>query len=159
MFTGTVTKSAMWGKNQRFVSFVIADSGDPAATSSSNIKSLTRFSLLSSCCPVNDTIANNIAYGYPGASRKEIEEAARQANALDFILNFEEGFDTVSAVRRKGWSLFAKITTNVELIFFVTPFSYLLDGGRTWWPAVGRPKTTRRHRASFGEEASCFDIG
>lgn len=42
----------------------------------------------------NDTIANNIAYGYPGATRKQIEEAARQANAYDFITSFPEGFDT-----------------------------------------------------------------
>ena len=41
----------------------------------------------------NDTIANNIAYGAPNASRQEIEEAARQANAYDFISNFPEGFD------------------------------------------------------------------
>ena len=41
----------------------------------------------------NDTIANNIAYGAPNASRKEIEEAAKQANAFGFISNFPEGFD------------------------------------------------------------------
>lgn len=41
----------------------------------------------------NDTIANNIAYGAPSATRQEIEEAARQANAYDFISNFPEGFD------------------------------------------------------------------
>jgi len=40
------------------------------------------------------TIAENIAYGAPGASRKEIEEAAKQANAYDFIMNFPDGFDT-----------------------------------------------------------------
>lgn len=34
----------------------------------------------------DDTIANNIAYGAPGASREQIEEAARQANAYDFIM-------------------------------------------------------------------------
>ena len=34
----------------------------------------------------DDTIAMNIAYGAPGASREEIEEAARQANAYDFIM-------------------------------------------------------------------------
>jgi ATP-binding cassette subfamily B (MDR/TAP) protein 1 len=42
----------------------------------------------------NETIANNIAYGAPDASRSEIEEAARQANAFDFISSFPEGFDT-----------------------------------------------------------------
>jgi ATP-binding cassette subfamily B (MDR/TAP) protein 1 len=42
----------------------------------------------------NDTIANNIAHGAPGATRQQIEEAARQANAYDFISSFPEGFDT-----------------------------------------------------------------
>ena len=42
----------------------------------------------------DDTIANNIAYGAPGSSSKDIEAAALQANALDFINSFPEGFDT-----------------------------------------------------------------
>ena len=42
----------------------------------------------------NDTIARNIAYGAPNATRKEIEEACRQANCYDFIKEFPEGFDT-----------------------------------------------------------------
>lgn len=40
------------------------------------------------------SIAKNIAYGAPGATRAEIEEAARQANAYDFIMTFPNGFDT-----------------------------------------------------------------
>jgi ATP-binding cassette subfamily B (MDR/TAP) protein 1 len=40
------------------------------------------------------SIAKNIAYGYPGASRDEIEEAAKQANAYDFITSFPNGLDT-----------------------------------------------------------------
>lgn len=42
----------------------------------------------------NDTIARNISYGAPNATRKEIEEACRQANCYDFIQEFPEGFDT-----------------------------------------------------------------
>jgi ATP-binding cassette subfamily B protein len=41
------------------------------------------------------TIAENIAYGRPGATEAEIEEAARQANAHDFIAGFPEGYQTV----------------------------------------------------------------
>jgi len=41
------------------------------------------------------TIADNIAYGRPGASLPEIEEAARQANAHDFIVGFPEGYQTL----------------------------------------------------------------
>jgi len=40
------------------------------------------------------TIAENIAFGAPGATREEIEEAAKQANAYDFIMSFPEDFDT-----------------------------------------------------------------
>jgi len=40
------------------------------------------------------TIAENIAYGALGATREEIIEAAKQANAFDFIMKFPEGFDT-----------------------------------------------------------------
>lgn len=42
----------------------------------------------------NDTIANNIAFSRPDASREEIMEAARIANANEFILNTENGYDT-----------------------------------------------------------------
>jgi ABC-type multidrug transport system fused ATPase/permease subunit len=41
------------------------------------------------------SIADNIAYGKPGASAKEIEQAARQANAHDFIQAFPEGYATL----------------------------------------------------------------
>jgi ATP-binding cassette subfamily B protein len=40
------------------------------------------------------TIAENIAYGKPGASAEEIEQAARLANAHDFISAFPEGYQT-----------------------------------------------------------------
>ena len=41
------------------------------------------------------TIRENIAYGNPQASDKEIEEAATRANAIEFILSFPEKFDTL----------------------------------------------------------------
>lgn len=42
----------------------------------------------------NDTIAANISMSKPGASQQEIEEAARIANAHDFIVRKEEGYNT-----------------------------------------------------------------
>ncbi len=42
----------------------------------------------------NDTIANNIALGMNNATREEIEQAAKVANAHDFIIKKEEGYDT-----------------------------------------------------------------
>lgn len=41
------------------------------------------------------TIRENIAYGKPTATDQEIEEAARKANALDFILTFPERMNTL----------------------------------------------------------------
>ncbi|CEG36409.1 atp-binding cassette superfamily [Plasmopara halstedii] len=40
------------------------------------------------------TIAENIKLGKPGSTREEIIEAARKANAFEFICNFPNGFDT-----------------------------------------------------------------
>lgn len=42
----------------------------------------------------NDTIAGNIALGSPGASMHEIEEAAKVANAHEFIINKEEKYNS-----------------------------------------------------------------
>lgn len=41
------------------------------------------------------TIAENIAVGCPGASRRKIEEAARMANAAPFIERLPKGYDTL----------------------------------------------------------------
>ncbi len=40
------------------------------------------------------TVAENIAYGMPGASREEIVEAAKRANAHEFISKLPNGYDT-----------------------------------------------------------------
>lgn len=45
------------------------------------------------------TIAENISYGKPNASIEEIKEAARKANALEFIESFPDKFDTVVGER------------------------------------------------------------
>ena len=45
------------------------------------------------------TIRENISYGKPAATFEEIKEAARQANALDFIESFPDGFDTLVGER------------------------------------------------------------
>jgi subfamily B ATP-binding cassette protein MsbA len=42
----------------------------------------------------NDTFFNNIAFGVEHATREEVEEAAKIANAHDFIMETENGYDT-----------------------------------------------------------------
>ncbi len=51
----------------------------------------------------NDTIRRNIELGRPGASREEIERAARHAHAHEFILEKPVGYDTV--IGERGVSL------------------------------------------------------
>ncbi|MBR4170093.1 MAG: ABC transporter ATP-binding protein [Kiritimatiellae bacterium] len=51
----------------------------------------------------NDTIANNIAYGTEGATREQIIEAAKMANAHEFIIAQPEGYDRI--VGEKGFAL------------------------------------------------------
>lgn len=51
----------------------------------------------------NDTIAANIAYGKPGATQEEIEVAAKLAHAHDFIMEKEDGYNTM--VGERGVSL------------------------------------------------------
>ncbi|MDY6206560.1 MAG: ABC transporter ATP-binding protein [Prevotella sp.] len=43
----------------------------------------------------NDTIRNNIAFGVEQATQEQIEEAARIANAHEFIMATEHGYDTI----------------------------------------------------------------
>ena len=42
----------------------------------------------------NGSVADNIAYGNPGATREEIIEAAKEAHADQFIVTMEHGYDT-----------------------------------------------------------------
>jgi ATP-binding cassette subfamily B protein len=47
----------------------------------------------------NDTVEYNIAYGRPGASRAEVEEAARAARIHGFIVSTPRGYDTLVGER------------------------------------------------------------
>jgi subfamily B ATP-binding cassette protein MsbA len=47
----------------------------------------------------NDTIYNNLLLGRPGATRDEVEQAAKDAFAHDFILSQPQGYDTVVGER------------------------------------------------------------
>jgi ATP-binding cassette, subfamily B, bacterial MsbA len=47
----------------------------------------------------NDTVTNNIRYGYPDASLDRVQEAARSAMAEEFIRNLPQGYDTIIGER------------------------------------------------------------
>jgi subfamily B ATP-binding cassette protein MsbA len=48
---------------------------------------------------LNDTVHANIAYGRPGATRAEVEAAARAANAEEFIDALPQGYETMLGER------------------------------------------------------------
>jgi len=52
----------------------------------------------------NDTIAANIAYGKPGATREEITAASRRSFAHEFIFPLPDGYDTIIGERGAGLS-------------------------------------------------------
>src|SRR4029077_5366774 len=47
----------------------------------------------------NDTVRNNIAYGQPHVSQKDVESAARAALAHDFIREMPNGYETIIGER------------------------------------------------------------
>ncbi len=47
----------------------------------------------------NDTIYNNIVFGREGIGKEEVEQAARIANAHEFIQQFDKGYDTMAGER------------------------------------------------------------
>ncbi len=47
----------------------------------------------------NRSVADNISYGSPNATQEQIEDAAKRANAHKFIMELEDGYDTVIGER------------------------------------------------------------
>jgi ATP-binding cassette subfamily B protein len=47
----------------------------------------------------NGSVYENISYGKPGATREQVEDAAKVARAHEFICGFEEGYDTIIGER------------------------------------------------------------
>jgi ATP-binding cassette, subfamily B, bacterial len=53
----------------------------------------------------NESIFDNIAYGRPGAKREEVYDAAIAANAHDFIMTLENGYETIVGERGNRLSI------------------------------------------------------
>lgn len=75
----------------------------------------------------NDTIFNNIAFGSPGATMKEVEEAAKIANAYEFIIDTENGFQTLAGDRGSRFSGGQKQRISIARAVLKNPPILILD--------------------------------
>jgi ATP-binding cassette subfamily B protein len=73
------------------------------------------------------TIADNIAYGMPDASREDIVAAARAAHAHEFILRMPQGYDSLVGERGQGLSGGERQRISIARALLINPRILILD--------------------------------
>jgi ATP-binding cassette, subfamily B, heavy metal transporter len=99
---------------------------------------------------VNDTILYNIAYGRPGATRAEIEDAARFARIHDFISGLPDGYDTAVGERGLKLSGGEKQRVAIARVILKAPDILIFDEATSALDT----KTEREIQASLAEVAA-----
>jgi len=98
----------------------------------------------------NDTIFYNIAYGRPGASRAEIEEAARLAHIHNFIAALPDGYETMVGERGLKLSGGEKQRVAIARVILKAPKILIFDEATSALDT----KTEREIQASLAEVAA-----
>ena len=73
------------------------------------------------------TVADNIAYGRPNATRREIVAAARAARVHEFVLRLPDGYDTVVGERGQNLSGGERQRISIARALLVDPAILILD--------------------------------
>ncbi len=73
------------------------------------------------------TIEENVRYGKINATMQELEKAAEAANAIDFIKNFPDGWNTMIGERGTGLSGGQKQRISIARVFLKNPKLLILD--------------------------------